>query len=64
MGDDVKSKAILRELLIVWLDIGETRDAGKKCISSFCSTLCPQPLPIILGLRASIILFLQDKIPN
>lgn len=29
MGDDVRNKAILGDLLIVWLDIGETKDAGK-----------------------------------
>lgn len=29
----MKSKAILRELLIVWLDIGETRDAGENALA-------------------------------
>jgi len=64
MGDDVRSKAFLGELLIVWLDIGETKDAGKNALATSAPSPTHNPFPLSLGSEEVSSSFYRDKIPS
>lgn len=57
----MRSKALLGELLIVWLDIGETKDAGKNALAASALPPTHSPFPLRLGSEQASFSFYSDK---
>lgn len=61
MGDDVRSKAILGDLLIVWLNIGETKDAGKNALAASTLPSPHSPFPLYSGSEQALFSFFRVR---